>query len=217
MLAEDIIIRTYTPEDRVSVRRTCYEHNYLRTHVGSIWRDAQSFMDTFTLYYTDHEPESIRLAEYKGEVAGYLLGCLDSTKAFLPGEVMRGHVAKRGLFLRPSAARFVWRSLWDMLRWGKNAEAHFSDERWPSHMHITLHPHIYRKGAGKRLVENWLETLRAQGSPGIHLWTFEENTRAIAFFEAMGFQKHLEPIRSPGFRTNEGQWMHTRLMVQSLS
>ena len=43
----------------------------------------------FTSYYTDAEPQSALVAELDGEVAGYLLGCVDSRRAWNPGGGLR--------------------------------------------------------------------------------------------------------------------------------
>ena len=47
------------------------------------------------------------------------------------------------------------------------------------------------------------------------LGTLFENTRAIGFFERMGFERHGAPILAPGMRTPSGGRHHLQLMVRS--
>jgi len=133
----------------------------------------------------------------------------------------RRHVLRRGIAFRPGTAGFIWRSLADIVRDTATRrvdprELDFSDPRFPAHLHIDLLPVARGKGAGRRLITTWLDSLRARGVPGCHLGTFAENTGAIAFFETMGFVRHGAPMVAPGFRTSTGARMHEQVMVQSL-
>jgi ribosomal protein S18 acetylase RimI-like enzyme len=59
--------------------------------------------------------------------------------------------------------------------------------RYPSHLHIDLLPPYQGGGWGRRLLEALFASLRAAGSRGVHLGVAEENRRAIAFYERVGF------------------------------
>jgi ribosomal protein S18 acetylase RimI-like enzyme len=65
-------------------------------------------------------------------------------------------------------------------------------------------------------MRRWLDSLRVAGVAGCHLETFAENTGAVAFFEAMGFEKRRSPSAAPGLRSRSGDRLHVQLMVQSL-
>jgi GNAT superfamily N-acetyltransferase len=48
---------------------------------------------------------------------------------------------------------------------------------------LYLDPLVWRRGIGRRLVD-----IASQRQPnGLQLWTFQANTRARAFYEALGF------------------------------
>jgi ribosomal protein S18 acetylase RimI-like enzyme len=180
------------------------------------WRDRESFADLFSGYYTDLEPASALVAEASDDrVVGYLLGCVDSRRATAPAVILRRHLLRRGIALRPGTAGFFWRSVLDLCRDGA-PPAELRDPRWPAHLHIDLLPEARGLGAGAALMRRWLEQLTRQRSPGCHLGTFHENTNGIAFFERMGFRRHGEPQLVPGFRQRGGGRMHVQLMVQSL-
>jgi GNAT superfamily N-acetyltransferase len=94
--------------------------------------------------------------------------------------------------------------------------APFEDPRWPAHLHIDLLRGARGRGVGAALMRRWLDSLRRRGVPGCHLETMAENTGAVAFFRAMGFEKRGTPVPAPGMRSPEGRRHHVQLMVQSL-
>ena len=111
--AGDLRVRPYEPGDRFAVRDVCFRTGYMGEPVDWQWRDEPSFADMFTGYYTDREPESAFVVEVDGRVAGYLLGCVDSARAWNPGAIAGRHVLRRGIAFRPGTARVVWRTLGD--------------------------------------------------------------------------------------------------------
>jgi ribosomal protein S18 acetylase RimI-like enzyme len=219
MTVSDVIIRPYRPEDRDRVRYICHETGYMGEPAGWLWRDRASFADLFSGWWTDHEPESASVVEIDGVVAGYLLGCADSRRVGNEAGVLFRHFFGRACCLRPGTAAVMWRMLGDgavdALR-RRLPPVRVWDQRWPAHLHVDLLPEARGRGAGARLVHGWLDTLRGRAVPGCHLQTMAENTGAIAFFEAMGFERRGGPANIPGFRTREGGRLHVQLMVRSL-
>jgi ribosomal protein S18 acetylase RimI-like enzyme len=212
-------IRPYQSADRARVRHICFVTGYLGDPVEWQWRDAESFSNIFTGYYTDAEPQSALVAEVDGEVRGYLLGCVDSSRAWNPATVVGRQITHRGIAFRPGTAGFVWRSLGDVVVDAARKRlppAPFSDPRWPAHLHIDLLRDARGRGVGAALMRTWLDRLRRDQVPGCHLETVAENTGAVAFFESMGFEKRNRPIPVPGLRSPRGERHHVQLMVQSL-
>lgn len=94
--------------------------------------------------------------------------------------------------LRPKAMSFFARSIVDMMAAAARREhisGDFDDARWPAHLHINVEPRARGTGAAEGLMTRWFEQLRETNSPGCHLQTLRENTRAVRFFERMGFVK----------------------------
>ena len=219
--ARELRVRPYERDDRFAVRDVCFRTGYMGEPVDWQWRDQPSFADMFTGYYTDREPESAFVVEVDGRVAGYLLGCVDSSRAWSPGRVAARNIVRRGIVLRPGTARVVWRTLGDAvrdlaLRRVKLRDLEFEDPRWPAHLHIDLLPEARGGGAGRRLVHAWLDRLRELGVPGCHLQTMSENANAIAFFGAVGFRRLGRPVLIPGLRTRLGYRLHEQVMVIDL-
>jgi ribosomal protein S18 acetylase RimI-like enzyme len=209
-------IRPYRAEDRARVREVAYATGFMGESPAWYWRDAESFGEIWTGWYTDHEPESAFVADDGGAVVGYLVGCVDTSRALSPRDAVVRQLVRRQLLFRPGTAGFFWRSILDTWRDGGIPSGELRDPRWPAHLHINLLPAARGKGAGQGLMDAWLARLRALGSPGCHLGTLAENRAGIAFFRRMGFEPHGPPQRVPGMRTREGARMHEQLMVRSL-
>jgi ribosomal protein S18 acetylase RimI-like enzyme len=218
---EHIVIRPYRSTDRASVRDVCYRTGYMGKPVDWQWFDAESFADMFSGYYTDREPESALVVEVAGVVRGYLLGCVDSERASSAGAAAARHIVRRGIAFRPGTAGVVWRTIGDAIvdiarRQLDPHELEFTDPRWPAHFHIDLLPEARGRGAGRQLVQRWLESLRDREVPGCHLQTFAENANALAFFEATAFRRHGAPAIVQGLRSPAGERLHTQVLVQDL-
>lgn len=211
---DGVALRPYEAADRARVREICCATGFLGDPVAWFWRDAESFADVFSRYYTDEEPESLLVAVRGGRVEGYLFGCVDAARADGVQSAALRVALSRGLPLRPGTAGFFWRSAFDVLRDRAGAGAELRDARWPAHLHVNLTPDLRGRGVGAALMTGWLERLRAQGVAGVHLTTWAENEAALAFFERMGFARHGDARRAPGFRTRDGARMHRQVMVR---
>jgi ribosomal protein S18 acetylase RimI-like enzyme len=214
------VVRRYTASaDRAGVRRVCYETGYMGEPIDWQWRDAESFADIFSSYYTDAEPGSAFVVERSGIVCGYLLGCTDSRRAWNPGRIAGRHLLRRGLAFRPGTAPVIWRTMGDTVvdlarRRVAIRDLEFSDPRWPAHLHIDLLPEARGQGVGRQLVQRWFDELDAHGGIACHLQTFAENTTALAFFESVGFERLGPPVLTPGLRSRSGARLHLQVMVQ---
>ena len=58
---------------------------------------------------------------------------------------------------------------------------------YPAHLHIDLLERTRGLGLGRALVERQLSALRARGVPGLYLDVANDNAKAIAFYEHLGF------------------------------
>jgi RimJ/RimL family protein N-acetyltransferase len=54
---------------------------------------------------------------------------------------------------------------------------------------LIVHPDSWRGGVGRALVESCFEQLAEEGYREVTLWSFDENDRANAFYEAFGFRR----------------------------
>jgi ribosomal protein S18 acetylase RimI-like enzyme len=181
----------------------------------SLWGHMESEAAVYLDPYLDLEPESVFVALQDGALVGYLCGCLD-TAAF-PSEDDRIVKAVREyrLLLRPAMMGFFARSALDLasarVRRQRTAGA-VEDARWPAHLHMNVAAPARGTGAADGLMNRWLDRLQETGSPGCHLQTLVENTRAVRFFERMGFVRYGDTPLVPGIRYH-GRRLHQQTMV----
>jgi ribosomal protein S18 acetylase RimI-like enzyme len=150
-------------------------------------------------------------------VVGYLTGCADTKSAPTLEKIIGPIIGKNGLLIRPGTAGFFYRAMMDVIRDKDKADGGgFIDERWPSHLHINLLPYARGAGLASTLMERWFAHLKELQSPGCHLSITAENTRAISFFEKMGFEKYRSPSKIPGMRGRNGERLHQQIMVRKI-
>lgn len=74
----DLRIRKCEPQDRKSIRDLCCDTGFLGNPIDPVFGDRDLFADILTKYYIEREPESAFIAEDRGSVVGYILGCKNS-------------------------------------------------------------------------------------------------------------------------------------------
>jgi len=194
MNGEPIIVRRYEPRDRAAVREICCETADAGEPVDRFFPDREVFADVLTRYYTDFAPATTWVAEQNARVIGYLTGCLD-TRQFMRTMALR--VVPAGL-----VKALVHGSLWHRFV-RQNLRLPASQRRqlladYPAHLHLNLRAGERGQGAGRQLLEKFLEQARHAGVPGIHAGVSETNGAGRKFFERAGF---LALAREERFRT----------------
>jgi ribosomal protein S18 acetylase RimI-like enzyme len=184
---------------------------------ASLWGHQESEAAVYLEPYMDLEPGSLFVAELDGALVGYLAGCLDGSRFPSERERIAQAIRRYRLILRPRTVAFFARGMVD-LAWAavrrEPTANDFDDARWPADLHINVAPPARGTGAADGLMLRWLDRLRATGSPGCHLQTLVENTRAVRFFERMGFARHGPTPLVPGIR-HGGRRLHQQTMVWS--
>lgn len=117
-----------------------------------------AFRERWLGRYLEHYPGEALLAVGRdGQVAGYLIGCLE-------------HPAAAGRFA--DIAYF-------------KAFAHLTS-RFPAHLHVNLAPEFRGQGIGSRLIEAFAHHAAAAGAAGVHVVT-GKGLRNVGFYERNGF------------------------------
>ncbi len=211
-------IRTFDESDRDGLR-ALFGRAGEGAPTESLWGHEQSEADVYLEPYIDLEPDSLFVAAADGELVGYLTGCVDSTTFPSESQRMGEAIWKYRLVFRAKPAAFFARSMVDVARATLRREptsGEFDDPRWPAHLHINVQPRARGTGAAAGLMTHWLDRLKAAESPGCHLQTLCENTRAVRFFERMGFTAYGPTPLVPGIRHDGGR-LHQQTMVWSPS
>jgi GNAT superfamily N-acetyltransferase len=207
-------IRTFAESDRAALR-DLFGRAGEGSPSASLWGHEESEAAVYLTPYMDLEPDSLFIAVVDGALTGYLTGCLDSSAFPSEAERMKRAIREYRLMFRPKPAAFFARGLFDVaisaIRRQPTA-GDFNDARWPGHLHINVLPQIRGAGVGRALMTRWFERLIASGSRGCHLQTLVENSRAVLFFERMGFERRGPTPLVPGIRYR-GKGLHQQTMV----
>ena len=140
--------------------------------------------------YLAFEPDLSFVLEDDQGICGYALGAFDSHVFYARYEQeWRPDLCAR--FPAPQGDASAWTRVQH-----EHHSYHHPDyfcpepyERYPSHLHIDLLPRAQGCGYGRRLIEQVMNTLRRRHSPGAHLGVSELNTRAIGFYQRLGFHE----------------------------
>jgi ribosomal protein S18 acetylase RimI-like enzyme len=207
-------VRTFAETDRAELREL-FGRAGEGSPTASLWGHEESEAAVYLYPYMELAPDSLFVAVVDGALVGYLTGCLDSSEFPSESERMKSAIGSFRLVFRPGPAAFFARAMVDTasaaLRREPTAED-FDDARWPAHLHINVAPRARGTGAADELMNRWFDRLRENSSPGCHLQTLVENTRAVRFFERMGFAKFGATPLVPGLR-HGGRRLHQQTMV----
>ena len=190
-------IRAFRPDDLDDLYRIC-----LATSPGggaATYRDPKLVGHVYAAPYAVLSPPSVFVVEDAHGVGGYILGAPDTRnfEARLEAEWWPG---LRKAYSDPSdTPRAGWSP--DQLMIHRIHNPHHTPnvivEGYPSHLHINLLPRFRGRGLGRRLMDEWLRTIRGIGSCGAHLAVGAANLRAIRFYRTCGFQELKSPSPAP--------------------
>ena len=200
-----MLIRPYEKPDRAAVRELACATADCGKPLDWLIPDSVFLADILTRYYTDLEPESSLVADADGRVAGYLNGCRDTSlwRVRMARRIVPAAVALalwRGLAWRPEIRRLL-RLNWREYSWHCHGGAPRL-EAYPAHLHVNVAAGARGGGLGARLVERFLDDLRAAGVPGVRASVRADNKPGLDFFRRLGFE---EAARIPGLRVREDE------------
>lgn len=189
---EAAVVRRYQPSDRDQIRTIAIQTASQRDTMTTLLGDPEVMADLLTRYYTDHEPESLWVAERGGTVIGYLSGCLQSARrrramarSIVPNVVWQA--IRNGVLGR----RETWHLLQSIIKTfglGEGRRMKPVLTKYPAHLHINLNPGVRGRGVGRALVERFEEQAREAGVPGIHARVHADNERGRGFFESLDYE-----------------------------
>ena len=182
-------LRPYRAPDCDAVYDVCVRTGAAGEDATHLLRDPSLLGHVYAGPYLALAPELASVVEDGEGVGGYILGAAD-TAAF-----------------EDRLEREWWPALRRRYPAGQTAGDAVLDDRlialihspartradvvaaYPSHLHIDLLPRLQRQGWGRRLIDTLVGRLRATGSHGVHLGVAAANTKAQAFYRAVGFSE----------------------------
>ena len=187
-------VRPYRPADLARLEEICVRTGHAGGDARGHFADPAVLPAVFAAPYAAHDPGLVFVADRGGEAIGYVLGAADSAAYYR---------YFRERWLPTVAQRFPPvegpphgpdEELRDLLHHPERMGVPAFDRDHPAHLHIDLLPDGQGLGLGRRLMETYLDALRARGVPGVHLGMNPANTGARAFYDRMGFTE----LRAPG-------------------
>jgi ribosomal protein S18 acetylase RimI-like enzyme len=183
-------IRDYRPEDLSEVYRICLLTGDSGQDASGLYQNPDLLGVFYAASYAVFQPDMTLMLEDESGTCGYVLGVRDSL-AF--------QAWMEAVWLPPLRARYPLPAESDdsrdarMIRLIHRGYQPFEQlDRYPAHLHIDLLSRVQGGGWGRRLMEAFLDRLRASGVPGVHLGVGKRNPGAVAFYERLGFERLAE-------------------------
>jgi ribosomal protein S18 acetylase RimI-like enzyme len=187
---EEAVIRPYRADDLDALYRVCLQTADNGQDATAQYQDPKLPGLVYAAAYGLFAPDLAFVAEDAHGVGGYIVGALDS-RAFEERLELEWWPPLRAKYPEPPAEIPADQRTADQRQidhihhpWPVNAEL---NARYPSHLHINLLPRLQGGGRGRQLIMTLFGALRSRGSPGVHLFVHIANTRAIGFYQHVGF------------------------------
>jgi ribosomal protein S18 acetylase RimI-like enzyme len=182
------VIRPYEPRDLSRLYEICLRTGDAGEDATDMIVESRLFGSLWAAPYGVLEPEHALVVEDEaGDAIGYALGALDS-HAFEARCEREWWPSLRERHPIGSGTTDLDELLIVMLHHRHPADDAVVAE-YPSHLHIDLLPEAQGAGWGRALMVALQDTLRADGSPGVHLGVNARNQRALGFYTHLGYDE----------------------------
>jgi ribosomal protein S18 acetylase RimI-like enzyme len=188
--ASIVVIRRYQPSDREAVCTIAAETAFFGGPVETFLDDRRLFFDAFYRYYTDWEAQYGWVAvPLDGVAIGFVLGGVNEARRrgiiltrLLPSLLL--NIGRGRYRVGRNTLRYLAGLLFSALR---NEIPPVDLNVYPAHLHINIKVGWRGQGVGKRLLQAYLDQLRAEAVAGVHLHTTDHNPQALKFYAGAGF------------------------------
>lgn len=203
-------IRDFQPGDEAAAYYICMKTgDHGKDGEPFFAEDADALGRIYVGPYLQFAPELALMLEDSHGVCGYAMAALDS-RSFYDRYERQWRPKLCAQFPEPRGEPDSWTRLQSVYQLYHHPD-YFCPEpysQYPSHLHIDLLPRAQGQGYGRRMLDQLLDRLRSEGSPGVHLGMSAENHDAYGFYRALGFE---ELVRHEG-----GIYLGMHLVGQSL-
>jgi ribosomal protein S18 acetylase RimI-like enzyme len=189
----DCVIRLAKPGDQAGAYHVCLKTGDFGQDGEPFYRDDPDALGRiFVGPYLAYEPELSLILEDKEGICGYAFGAFDS-RAFYARYEKEWRPKLCAEFPMPQGDPAKWTRSQMVHSWYHNPDYTMPEpyEAYPSHLHIDLLQRAQGRGFGRRMMEQVMDKLRQRGSPGAHLGVSMMNTRALGFYQRLGFTELL--------------------------
>ena len=180
------VVRKFQEEDRPGLYHICLATGDSGANAVHLYNQKDMLGEIYVGPYLSFQPD-LSFTLIQDGVSGYALAALDTTsfENILSKEWWPLILEK---YSNRSPENFNEREK-NLFRYIQNPPLRSKEviSQYPSHLHIDLLEKAQGRGIGKAMMLLLLETLREQGSKGVHLGMGAQNDRAFIFYTKLGF------------------------------
>jgi ribosomal protein S18 acetylase RimI-like enzyme len=176
-------IRPYRADDLAALYDICLRTGDAGQDASHLYRDPKIIGNVYAAPYGVLEPENCFVAEDDEGVGAYVIGTCDTHRFEKRLESEWWPKVREGLDPDPDGADA---RMAHIIHHPSRTPRRIT-EPYPAHLHIDCLPRMQGIGLGKRLVDTFLDAMRAAGVPAVHLGVGPRNARAVAFYRRYGF------------------------------
>ena len=184
----DFSIRSYKSADTSAVYEICLKTGNSGQDATRLFSDPLVLGHIYVGPYMEFEPQSVFILEDDQGPCGYIMGVLDSQTYY---QWMHSEWLPkiRVDYKKPTGNPDIW----DETEKITNLLFHPVSQRllpdFPAHLHIDLLSRAQGKGQGKLMMDRFIDYLRYNNIPGVHLELSSSNDRAFNFYRKYGMQE----------------------------
>ncbi len=184
----DFSIRSYKSADTSAVYEICLKTGNSGQDATHLFSDPLVLGHIYVGPYMEFEPQSVFILEDDQGPCGYIMGVLDSQTYY---QWMHSEWLPkiRVNYKKPTGNPDTWdetAKITDLL-------FHPVSQRllpdYPAHLHIDLLSRAQGKGQGKLMMDRFIDYLRYNKIPGLHLDLSSSNNRAFNFYRKYGMEE----------------------------
>jgi len=184
----DFSIRSYKSADTSAVYEICLKTGNSGQDATHLFSDPLVLGHIYVGPYMEFEPQSVFILEDDQGLCGYIMGVLDSQTYY---QWMHSEWLPkiRVNYKKPTGNLDTWdetEKITDLL-------FHPVSQRllpdYPAHLHIDLLSRAQGKGQGKLMMDRFIDYLRYNKIPGLHLDLSSSNDRAFNFYRKYGMEE----------------------------
>ena len=180
-------IRPYRETDHAAVYDVCVRTADAGGDARGMYHTDDLMPDLFAGPYLFLEPDFAVVLDDGNRAVGYVIGTPDTAafarayrERWIPRLAGRyevppdppGNRDEEMLALHYRPERLVWPG----------------QQEYPAHLHIDLLPPFQRAGHGRALMETFYAAAAGAGAAGVHVTVLTANTRALGFYDRLGFR-----------------------------
>ncbi|HIF28269.1 MAG TPA: N-acetyltransferase [Candidatus Marinimicrobia bacterium] len=184
----DFSIRSYKSADTSAAYEICLKTGNSGQDATHLFSDPLVLGHIYVGPYMEFEPQSVFILEDDQGPCGYIMGVLDSQTYY---QWMHSEWLPkiRVDYKKPTGDPDTWNETEKITNLLFQPESQRLFPGFPAHLHIDLLSRSQGKGQGKLMMDHFIDYIRKNKIPGVHLELSVNNDRAFGFYCKYGLQE----------------------------